>query len=726
VRLALVLALALAAGWALPGLLSLAAGDPLAGTVALLPALAAALVALERWGVARGGRATPRWWLGVEGVALLGWLLAAALRARLGFPHADPLLAAALFALLGQRVARLLLALRPALGATLPARPPAPFFWLPLVAYLAILPWSTGQRAPDGDEPYYLLLAHSLAYDFDAELANNYQREDSRRFMDRALEPQPGDPVGPAGEIYSRHNLLLPLLLAPAYRLGGRTGAAVVMALLTAALAWWSLRLARHVTPRLPGEALLAYALLAFSPPLLLYSHQVWVEVPAALLTVIAAEAALAGAAAWAWGPGRGAALAVPILLLPVLKLRLIALALPLLALALGRQGEGRRRLLAGLTAGLAGLVGAIALFNLARYGRVLKTYSLADAWPLERTPTDLLLALVGLFFDSAFGLFAAAPIWLLLIPALLLLARQRPGLAAGLLLVAAPSLLLVASRSEWYGGWSPPFRYPLALLPLLALALPALLAGRRGGGARLLVAALGALTIVLTLAWLAVPGWTYNLADGSNHLLDRLAGRLELDIARLLPSAVRSGTAIWLWPPVVALLVTLLWWWPRRPLPGARSLGVAAVIAGWALLPYLARTLPTRTIHFEDAHVTRSGGSLHPPRWTIERVRHRGAWVLAEGDWVRAPVIPGGGELSVTLHLRVIENIATSPTLHLRAGDRPLARWQPDGASGWQQVRLGPLPWEAGEPLVLALEAHHPARWRNALVLDRAELTWR
>src|SRR5207244_1908924 len=84
----------------------------------------------------------------------------------------------------------------------------------PLFAYLAILPWAAGHHPPDGDEPYNLLITHSLAYDFDADLTNNYAQGDWRYFMDRPIGPQPGDPVGPEGELYSRHNDLLPTALA--------------------------------------------------------------------------------------------------------------------------------------------------------------------------------------------------------------------------------------------------------------------------------------------------------------------------------------------------------------------------------------------------------------------------------------------------------------------------------------------------------------------------------
>src|SRR4029077_13897145 len=130
-------------------------------------------------------------------------------------------------------------------------------------------------------------------------------------FMDRPIHPQPGDPVGARGERYSRHNALLPILLAPAYRLFGKLGALATMAALAAALAWMTLRLARHYARALPGEALAAYALLAFAPPLLLYATQGWVEVPAALLTVLALDRIVAMGTSGALGaldrsPGRG------------------------------------------------------------------------------------------------------------------------------------------------------------------------------------------------------------------------------------------------------------------------------------------------------------------------------------------------------------------------------------------------------------------------------------
>src|SRR4029079_4801847 len=102
--------------------------------------------------------------------------------------------AAGLFALLGWHLLELLPRLRPLLGDSLPARPHFAFFALSLLAYLPSLPWPPSQGPPDGDEPYYLLVTHSLAYDFDADLANNYADGDSLRVLARPLEAAPRDP----------------------------------------------------------------------------------------------------------------------------------------------------------------------------------------------------------------------------------------------------------------------------------------------------------------------------------------------------------------------------------------------------------------------------------------------------------------------------------------------------------------------------------------------------
>jgi hypothetical protein len=717
----------------LPRVLPLEPADPFRGTLVVLPLILAALREIHRWGVRLGGRR-----LGIAATAgELGTLAVLVLlvlaRPHLSLAGMDEVLAAGLLLVLGSRVARQAAALRPLLGDRLPRRPSVLFLLLPLTVYIAILPWSARHRQPDGDEPFYLLITHSLAYDFDADLTNNYANGDWRHFMDRPIEPQPGDPVGPRGERYSRHNELLPMVLAPAYRLAGKTGALAMMALMTAALAWLTLRLARHYVPDLPGESLAAWTLVAFAPPLLLYSYQAWVEVPAALLLAVALDrifsidaGSAGGGRPWGWKEWLG--LGLPVLLLPLVKIRLILISGPLLVLGWWHAGRPRRPLLI-LALLLVGLAAGMLLYNQFLYSNPLKIHTWEEVDPHHYGVASYLKGFSGLFFDAAFGLFGCAPVWLLLLPALLMLLARRSPLLLHLAALSLPYLVIVVPRVEWYGGWSPPFRYALIAIPLLGIALvPLLAAGRGRAGARALLGGLAALTLALALVWVAVPGWTYNFADGRTYALDALSGRLGADVARFFPSSIRTRAATWLWPVLSIPLISLLWWLPgRRRQAGAATLaGVALMLGAVALLPSAAARVPTRVVEFEDPEIRKSGGHLHPDRWVVERTRYRGGWVLRVGERLEAPMVPGSRQVRFRLAAQLIRNQLVPFTLDVKEGDRLLASWTPGRQRIWETVEVGPVEWRPGEPLVLAARGPAPPGELNGVILDRVEVEWR
>jgi hypothetical protein len=705
----------------------LSAADPFHDTLALLPVLVAGFALLALWTEARGGRRLTRRGSTIEGAILIGLVVLTLARPSFAVAGSAEALAAGYLLLLGHRVLRQTLSARPLLGRQLPSRPSPVFFALPLLAYLALLPWSTAHREPDGDEPYNLLLTHSLAYDGDADLSNNYRQGDWRFFMSRPLAPQPGDPVGPHGELYSRHNMLLPLVLAPAYRVFGKAGALAMMALMTAALAWMVLRLGRHYAPNQPGATLVAFGLVAFASPLPLYSYQVWVEVPAALLALIALDSILMlpripTSRQW-W------TIAVALVLLPLLKIRFMLISLPLLAFGWWRSGRRRLPLLIGGVL-LTMVGGAIAFHNIQRFGNPLKVHSWQELNPGTKSAGDYGEGFFGLFFDSAFGLFPTTPIWLLLLPATVLLIRRRQSILLHLSVLAAPYLFIVAPRGEWYGGWSPPFRYALLALPLLGLGMVPLLTERRRPGARLLIAALGSLTAILLMIWIIVPGWTYSFADGRSMLLDALSRRIGNDAARFFPSFIRPRLANWIWPPAAAFLLTAVWGWRRRPrVPVAtrswQLSGIACALLAAAIVPLAAWHVPTRVVEIEDPSVEKTGGHLYPDRWTIERAQYRGSWVLRIGEEARAPVVPGGKRVRLDLAAEFIRNQRVPFTIELRAGSHTLGYWTPTQERVWKTIHCGPVDWPAGAPLVLAAHGAAPPGAENGALIDRVDFHW-
>ncbi|MCB1032826.1 MAG: hypothetical protein KDD47_03220, partial [Acidobacteria bacterium] len=348
-----------------------------------------------------------------------------------------------------------------------------------------------------------------------------------------------------------------------------------------------------------------------------------------------------------------------------------------------------------------------------------------------ERSFGDYLEGCLGLFFDSAFGLFPSAPLWLIALPALPWLIRRRSPVLKDLAVFAIPYLLVVAPRGEWYGGWSPPFRYGLFILPLLSLGVGSFLETRRRWGARVLLSGLGLATLLLTLLWLAVPGWAYNFADGRTYLLDHLSRFLGADVARFFPSTIRPRLATWVAPPLLAVSTWVLWWYPgfgrrRRSVDGPRRVAALGLLLAAAILPVAAKRVPTRVAELEDPWVAKVRGHIHPERWIVERTRYRGAWMLRPGESARLVPVPGGPQLELTLAVNFVRNSDWPILLRVKAGDRILKRWRPEEPKTWTKVRLGPFPWKAGDPLVLEVAAEEPRgdrRLNGLLVLSASAL---
>jgi hypothetical protein len=685
-------------------------------------------------------------------LAAAGLLAAAALGAPLlGVAGWQPLAVGAAAALGLLYVVSRVLALESLLDrSTRSGRPPLVFLLLPFAFYLALIPWSIGERASDGDEPWFLLVTHSIAHDFDLDLANNYRDQDSLAFMPRAIEPQPGDPERPNGAVYSRHGAVLQTLIAPAYRLGGRAGAMVVIAALAALAAWLFLDLTSF--SRDARARLIAYLAFGFTAPFLIYSQQIWAEVAAVLLAVAAlrwidrltrernhpaAEPARDDRVVWLL-------LALALALLPALKLRLVLVSAALALICVLRLPPGLRRRGALVLAAVLAPTGALVLWlNRATFGTVLGMHSWSELELYRESAMSMALGLNGLFFDLAYGLVACAPIWLLLFPAAVVAWRHQRRLLGEVALIAAPTLLLVASRSEWYGGWSPPFRYGLVLLPFLALLLVPLFERRfdSGGTASASGAAAGplpagvsnlALVLALLSGALAVlyvvePGWTYNLADGRHHLVHYLEARSGVDFARFLPSATRPSSATWLVPLAAIGLALAAGRVRHKTLAGTLA---AVPVLAIAVLPILAGSLPTRRVEIESAAVNRTGGNLEPQRWTMDRTRYVEAWVLPEGTRAETSVTPGGSEVELAVTVRPVRNRQAPLTLIARAGSREIGRLALPGtgneAPGWQTHRLPAVPWTEGARLVLEVpygdgEALPP----NGVAIDRVDLHW-
>ncbi len=706
--------------------------DSLRATLVLLPLIVAALTGVGSLASPPAGRQIPRAIVAGELTLLALVVLLALAHQHLGLASdlvVERCLAGGLVLLLMHRVAWLVLALRRTLGTELPKWPPVTFFALPFIVYMAILPWSAAQRPPDGDAPHYLLLTHSLAYDFDTDLRNNYEDGDSLEFMDRRLETQPGDPVGRDGELFSRHNMLLPLVLAPIYRVKGLFGALIIMAVLTAVTCWLALALAHYYFRGPVGPAVFAWAALAFTVPLLLFSYQIWVEVPAALLVLLALIQINRLRShmlplRWIW-----LNLTIAVGLLPLLKIRFMFIAAPLAILAL-RQGDRRFRkgailiLVCVLLLALATL-----LFNQVVFQNPLKYHDIDGIQTYLQSPTKYVRGSIGLFFDCAFGLFASAPIWMLLLPALVVVVRLRHRIVVDTCIIFLPYFLLLLPRGEWFGAWSPPYRYGVVLLPVLALWLIPLLRGKLRTGSRTIIAALAVLTVVLTTLWIVVPGWTYNIAHGRSHVLDYLSAQTSADVARFFPSSIRLRAATYIWPAATFILISSIWRLGRRRASHtAALLGATVSLLIPPILIAVSEHRSTQIVEFEDPWLTPEGGELYPDLWVVYRPQYRGGWLLPSGSSIRAPLVAGSDHLDLEIDL--LSRPEDRPGAILEVLDdtgRVLARREIEPSFDWTSLTFEDLPLPEGDELRLrVLSSGEEAGSGHHVVLDRAQIRWR
>jgi hypothetical protein len=363
-----------------------------------------------------------------------------------------------------------------------------------------------------GDEPHHLLTARSIVEDADIDLANQYADGQFRAFYPYVLDVH-GQRTD--GRIAEPHSIGFPLLIAPAYALGGARAVEVLMAALMALAFVLAGLLARRLVPE--PWATGGVALVGLSPPAIAYSTAVLPEVPAATLLALAALLALRVRESPRLRNAYGSALALAVL--PWLATRF---AVPALAVAvlLVRWASRRGRRLAALGVGEVMVASVVALVTVNDVffggftpgaagdpGRPSTGASSVGDY-LERVPR-----LAALWLDRDYGLLRWAPVLALSFAAVWLLWRSRrerlaeilplrldTEIAAALLLAVCGAVVLVAAFAAptMFGFWFPG-RHLVAALPCAAaLAAWALRSFPRVG------TALGAVTVAASV-WLVV-----------------------------------------------------------------------------------------------------------------------------------------------------------------------------------------------------------------------------
>ncbi|MCD6327104.1 hypothetical protein J7M28_06080 [bacterium] len=402
------------------------------------------------------------------------------------------------------------------------------YFWFGL--------WLFELHPPDGDEPYYLLIAHSIAYDHDIDSTNNFENKDYREYYPYELQPQYRS-IEIMGKKYAvpNHNIGLPVLIAPAYWLFGHRGAYALMNLLAALLIANVFLLSSELGAS-RKHALIGSLLFGFSVPMLNYANQVFPATAAALIVLYAVRRLMRTSY------DRKKELLIIVALsfaLFMLKLRLSVIAGPLLILSLWQTSKRR---VVWLYAGCG--MGAVAIGAWLLRDRFvtlrLLTSRLDELFRMGASDFSPIHGILGQMLDQQFGLLVLSPLYLLAIAGVFVLLKSNRPAFFKLLFVAAPYYLVIGSVPWWNASWCPPCRFLIVILPLLGAMLGLGLSRLRTVRQMSVFFFTAAISATFTFLHLLSPVFRYDLANGANRAFWLLNINTHIDLSRFLPSFFR------------------------------------------------------------------------------------------------------------------------------------------------------------------------------------------
>lgn len=400
-------------------------------------------------------------------------------------------------------------------------------FIITFLSYLLLFPLflhKLGNNIPTGDEPHYLLIAHSIIYDGDLDLKNNYLNKDYKSFLDHTI-PDPHVTIV-EDKWYSVHDIGLPLLISPIYYIYGYKGTALLMILFTSLLALNLFSFSYEVTED-KNASIFSWVVFSFTTPILFYSFQVFPEILGAIVILYSLRLA---------NEIRINKLKISILGLLLSSLPWIHLRYAVLVPIISVISFIRYRLKKNLIIFVTPIIISGLLFMF--YNHSLYKRILPDDFYIESDRFDILnpKGLMGLFFDQEYGLFFYSPIYIFFLLGIIIVIKEKKEL---IYLLGAPFLaqyLLVGFYKIWWGGWCPPGRYLIPILPIIAIFLSFSFSYIKKDFKRIYNISIF-ITYLTTVLLVLKPNLLYINNDGTSQLLEKIKKSIGIDLTPIFPS---------------------------------------------------------------------------------------------------------------------------------------------------------------------------------------------
>jgi len=401
---------------------------------------------------------------------------------------------------------------------------------------------------PKGDEVHYLISAESIVNDGDLYLENNYSIDTIRKFGYEALDRH--IVVGRGGHEVLGHGLtIFPILIAPFYFVAGRLGVSLFLGIIAFFLFKETVRFCQSVST----DTIVVWGVcLSFflTLPLAQYSLLIFPEIMAGLLIIyILRKTFLSNKLTL------GSALLIG--LLPWIHLRFLTVSIFFILFWLSKSlRKSAKTLVLPLI-----LVLLYFLTNFAVFGGFDINKSFMNAASVYSG--DIISNVINLLVDRQYGLISNNPMFILVIPGMYFWFRRSRGKAITILLLIGSVLAPFINSNDWHGGFAPPGRYLVAIIPVVIPAAVLTIAYAKS----LLAKAIwlsgfiwGYLVYLINLLNMPNNGFLYK--DGITPYLSELSVRTGFYLYRLIPGYFpdeKITTLHWLWIGLILLVSYLI-----------------------------------------------------------------------------------------------------------------------------------------------------------------------
>ena len=341
-----------------------------------------------------------------------------------------------------------------------------------LLVFCSILYFATSfwyvqySSPPSGDEPHYLVISQTLLKYHSLDVMQDYTNGDYRSFFPMRIDPHVT--YNQREQLLPIHGIGGPILWLLPYYFWGRLGAVLFMTVISLLIIFniYAFLVTMHIRRR---YALLVSLAFALGSPLYIYAHLLFIEPLAALAGIYVLRKVFQQEVTLVDVTLSSILLGI----LPWIHIRFALVEMPLFFALLYRiylqnkLGNFKHYIFY-----LLPVMVLFLLFELYNY----KVWGTLNPAANELNDNDKPFAmlpfmpLLGISFDQEYGLLINFPMFLFLLSGIVLTLKKKfTAYHVLMLILSVPYILAFTTFRNWSGGWCPPARLLLVLLPMYA-----------------------------------------------------------------------------------------------------------------------------------------------------------------------------------------------------------------------------------------------------------------